>query len=98
MMPSRPPVGASAVSPMASCSTTRSRPSCLACSRASSARRRIVASSSPGSHSVTPKLTVNLGSPPTVMAASSWARSVLSARAASTAEQSGKAMANSSPP
>ena len=45
-----------------------------------------------------PKLEVNLGSPPTVMAASSWACTVLRARVASTDEQSGNAMANSSPP
>ena len=58
----------------------------------------MMVSSSPGSAFVIPKLQVNLGSPPTVTAASSWARTVFSARTASSAEQSGKAMANSSPP
>jgi hypothetical protein len=45
-------------------------------------------SSSPGSASVTPKLAVNFGSPLTVMAASSCARTVLGARLAPIAEQS----------
>ena len=60
-----------------SCSTTWLRPERFATSRASSARRRTAASSSPGSISVIPKLHVNLGSPPTVMAASSWVCTVV---------------------
>ena len=81
-----------------SCRTIWLRPERFATRSASSARRRAAAISSSGSISVIPKLEVNLGSPPTVMAASSRARTVFKARVASTAEQSGKAMVNSSPP